>query len=128
MRHGGKNMAEWESSYSGRRLSNARLLTKEEIDARYPIENDSLMAKLTRRSVEAGYDILYGEKSGFSLLYNIRETSDWIPDIMVTATYLYNELPKKDIIVLPNDIIVGTFTDMSRPDAIYVAVKLKEDY
>lgn len=54
-------MAEWESSYGGMFLHNARLLTNEEIKERYPLENNSNMAKLTREFVERGYDILYGE-------------------------------------------------------------------
>lgn len=59
-------MAELESSYGGRFLSNARLLTKEDIEKRYPIENDSHMAKLTREAVEKGFDILYGENPNLS--------------------------------------------------------------
>ncbi len=55
-------MAEWESSYGGMRLHNARILTAEEINERYPLEVDSRMARLTREFAERGYDILLRRK------------------------------------------------------------------
>ena len=107
-------MAEWESSYGGRYLRNARLLTEEEINERYPIQNTSRRALLTRKAVEKGYDILYGEsprpQPGLG--------DDFEPvDILVTAAYLYGTIPEW--------ILTGAFTDMSTPNAIYAAVKLK---
>ena len=33
-------MAEWETSYGGKSLNNARILTDEEIERRYPPENN----------------------------------------------------------------------------------------
>lgn len=112
-------MAEWESSYGGRFLSNARLLTKEEINEKYPIENNSRMAKLTREFVGRGFDILYGENPDLSP-YNIWERYNWSDDVLVTTAHLYKRPPCY--------IIVGAFTDMSQPNAIYAAVKLKHKF
>ncbi len=105
-------MAEWESSYGGMRLHNAQLLTDEEIKARYPLEIDSRMARLTREFVEGGYDILFGENPHItSLGYN------WRSDVIKTAAYLYN--------TTPDQIILGAYTDMSEAKAIYAAVRLR---
>lgn len=107
-------MAEWESSYGGRSLLNARILTKEEINEKYPDQDTTRMALLTRRAVEKGFDILYGESPNPQ-----PELGDDFEhgDILVTAAYLYG--------VVPEEIITGAFTDMSTPNAIYAAVKRK---
>ena len=111
-------MAEWESSYSGMRLHNARLLTAEEINVRYPLEVDSRMARLTRESVERGYDILYGENLDLTLANVLfGEPYDWRPDIIRTAAYLYKTTPEQ--------IVLGCYTDMSETKAIYAAVRLR---
>lgn len=111
-------MAEWESSYGGMFLHNARLLTKEEIQERYPPENNSRMARLTREAVEKGYDILYGENPKLSIF----ETYNWSTDVLVTAAHLYQTTPE--------EIIQWGWTDMSNPKAIYAAVRLRnvKDY
>lgn len=106
-------MAEWESSYGGKFLHNARLLTKEEIQERYPAEDNSRMARLTREFVNKGFDILYGENPELCLW----DTYNWSDDILVTAAYLYHTTPDK--------IIKGGYTDMSNSKAIYAAVRLK---
>ena len=108
-------MAEWESSYGGMFLHNARLLTNEEIKERYPLENNSNMAKLTREFVERGYDILYGENPNLNF-YNYLDYN-WLDDVIKTAAYLYK--------IRPHEIIVGCFTDMSERKAIYAAVRLR---
>ena len=89
-------MAEWESSYGGMFLHNARLLTNEEIKERYPLENNSNMAKLTREFVERGYDILYGENPNLNF-YNYLDYN-WLDDVIKTAAYLY-KIPPHEIIV-----------------------------
>lgn len=106
-------MAEWESSYGGMRLHNARLLTAEEIKERYPLEVDSRRARLTREFVERGYDILYGENPNLTLA----DVYDWSADIIRTVAYLYKTTPEK--------IIIGCYTDMSATNAIYAAVRLR---
>ena len=102
------------ADYGGRILKNARILTKEEINERYPDSNDSRMAKITRRFVEKGYDILYGEsphpKPGLGDDFGHG-------DILETAAMLYRTQPEC--------VKGGTFTDMSKDNAIYAAVKLK---
>ena len=107
-------MAEWESSFGGLFLSNARLLPKEEIEKRYP-KDDSLRAKLTRKAVEQGFDILYGENPNLSPDDILGYYDGWGLDVLTTAAYLYN--------IPPDYIEVGSFTDMSQPNAIYAAVK-----
>ena len=47
-------MAEWESSYGGMFLHNARILTNDEIAQRYPLASNSRMARLTREAVKKG--------------------------------------------------------------------------
>jgi len=113
-------MAEWESSYAGRRLRNARILTSEEIQKRYPPENNSSIAKLTRELVEKGYDILYGEHPNPDISINKILGYNWGRDVRATAAYLYN--------TNPTDIEFGGYTDMSQLNlkAIFVAVKLRE--
>jgi len=111
-------MAEWESSYGGMRLHNARLLTAEEINGRYPLEVDSRMARLTREFLERGYDIFYGENPDLTfadVLFG--EPYDWRADIIRTAAYLYNTTPER--------IVIGCYTDMSETKAIYAAVRLR---
>ena len=108
-------MPEWKSSYGGCHLKNARLLTKEEIDKRYPIENNSRMAQLTREAVRKGYDILYGVHPKLSPNILFQYHDSWMSDVCVTAAYLYK--------TQPDYIIVGGLTDMSQPNAIYAAVK-----
>ncbi len=107
-------MAEWESSYGGRVLKNARILTREEITKRYPDPKASRMAILTYRALENGFDILYGEsphpKPGLG------DDFEGI-DVLVTSAYLYG-LP-------PDEIKTGAFTDLSKDNAIYAAVKPK---
>lgn len=110
-------MAEWESSYSGCFLSNARLLTKEEINNKYPNKNNSRMAKLTYEFVKKGFDILYGENPNLSATNIFQHYKGWLDDILVTASKLYK--------TSPDNIEIGAFTDMSQPNSIYVAVKLK---
>lgn len=105
-------MAEWESSYGGIYLQNAKLLTNEEIEKRYPPESSSRMALLTREFVDKGYDILYGENHRLTLHDN------WSSDVIVTAAYLYH--------AFPNEIVLGGYTDMSESGAIYAAVKTKK--
>ena len=111
-------MPEWKTSYGGHCLKNARLLTKEEIDEKYPINNHSNMAKLTREYVKSGYDILYGENPNH-LPPRFFHAHNWCKarDILMTAASVYDTSPE--------NIIIGPFTDMSEPDAIYAAVKLK---
>ncbi len=111
-------MAEWESSYGGMRLHNARLLTAEEINERYPLEVDSRMARLTREFAERGYDILYGENPNLmsaDVLFG--KPYDWTADIIMTAAYLYKTTPEQ--------IVLGCYTDMSETKAIYAAVRLR---
>ena len=111
-------MAEWESSYGGMCLHNARLLTAEEIKRRYPPEVDSCMARLTREFVEKGYDILYGENPNRTLAdVMFGEPYDWSSDIITTAAYLYKTTPER--------IVLEGYTDMSKANAIYAAVRLK---
>jgi len=83
-------MAEWESSYGGCFLSKARLLTKEEIDKRYPIGNNSRMAKLTHEALNNGFDILYGENPNHNLFCHYK---NWLHDVLVTAAHLYKTTP-----------------------------------
>lgn len=109
-------MAEWESSYGGRFLINARLLTKEEINKLYPIENNSRMAKLTREFIGKGFDILYGENPNLLSNNIFQHYEGWLDDILITASHLYKRPP--------DCIKVGAFTDMSQSNAIYVAVKV----
>ncbi len=109
-------MAEWKSSYGGRFLSNARLLTKEEIDKRYPIKDKSRMAKLTHEFVRRGFDILYGENHDISSNNIFQCYEYWLDDVLLTAADLYKKPP--------DCIEIGAFTDMSQSNAIYVAVKL----
>ena len=108
-------MAEWESSYGGKFLHNARMLTKEEIQGRYPPENNSRMARLTREFVKKGYDILYGENPELDFFDSF--TYNWSKDVIVTAAYLYH--------TTPDEIIQGGWTDMSNEKVIYAAVRLK---
>lgn len=108
-------MAEWESSYGGMFLHNARLLTDEEIKEKYPLEVDSHMARLTREFVERGYDILYGENPNLTLFDSFGY--NWNADILRTAAYLYNTTPDR--------IVLGCYTDMSETKAIYAAVRLR---
>ena len=111
-------MAEWESSYGGMRLHNARLLTAEEIKERYPLEVDSRMARLTREFVEREYKILYGENPNVTLADVLfGEPYDWHADIIRTAAYLYKTTPEQ--------IVLGCYTDMSETKAIYAAVRLR---
>lgn len=111
-------MAEWESSYDGMRLHNARLLTTEEINGRYPLEVDSRMTRLTREFVKRGYNILYGENPALTLADVLfGEPYDWNADIIITAAYLYKTTPEK--------IVIGGYTDMSETKAIYAAVRLR---
>ena len=109
-------MAEWESSYGGMNLYNARLLTDEEIKRRYPPESKSRMARLTKESVERGYKILYGENPNLKTLDDSCKY-DWREDVIRTAAYLYKTTPEQ--------IIIGGYTDMSEINAIYVAVRLR---
>ena len=101
----------------GRFLNNARLLSKAEIDERYPIENNSRMAKLTREFVRRGFDIFYGENSSSKPDTVFQPYDSWSDDIYVTAAHLYG--------VPQEDIEVAAFTDMSKENAIYAAVRLK---
>lgn len=102
-------MSEWESSYGGKILYNARFLTSEEIKERYPCESDSNMAKLTHEFVDKGYNIIYGEIE--------LDDYNWLMDVIKTAAYLYKTTPDK--------IRVGCYTDMSESKAIYAAVRIK---
>ena len=114
-------MAEWESSYGGHFLSNARLLTKEDIEKISPIEDNSRVAKLMREAVEKGYDILYGENPNLSP-YDIFPDYDIfsrILDVQKTAAYLYKRPPARIIVRL---------LSMSHSNGIYAAVKLEEDF
>lgn len=109
-------MAEQEHSYGGITLVNARLLTQEEINTRYPSTNNSFVAKLTREFVERGFDILYGENP------NLKDSKpgtyhNWTEDICRTAAHLYKTTPDR--------IVMGAYTDVSRRDAIFAAVKEK---
>ena len=108
-------MAEWESSYGGMFLHNARILTSDEIAQRYPLRSNSRMARLTREAVEKGWDIFYGENPNLNwdncIGYN------WSKDVTVTAAYLYKTQPDR--------IIIGNYTDMSEVNAIYAAVKVR---
>lgn len=109
-------MARWENSYGRYVLDNARILTSEEIQERYPSEANTFMARLTRAFVEQGYDIFYGENPNRSL-YEFEYGYDWSTDIIVTCAYLYH--------TTTDQIIFGYYTDMSKPNAIYAAVKLR---
>lgn len=108
-------MAEWESSYGGMFLHNARILTSDEIAQRYPRKSNSRMARLTREAVEKGWDILYGENP--NLNWNNCIGYDWSKDVTVTAAYLYKTQPDR--------ITIGGYTDMSEVKAIYAAVKVR---
>ncbi|MCI8700508.1 MAG: hypothetical protein HFJ47_04125 [Clostridia bacterium] len=100
------------------RLYNARLLTAEEIKERYPLEVDSRMARLTRKFVERGYDILYGENPNLTLADVLFGKSyDWNADIIRTVAYLYKTTPEQ--------IVIGCYTDMSATNAIYASVRLR---
>lgn len=109
-------MAEWETSYGGKSLNNARILTDEEIERRYPPENNTNMAKLTREFIKRGYDIVYGEC--LNLKYDEISCDDLMDDVIRTATYLYK--------TTPDNIVLGCFTDMSEKRVIYAAVKMKD--
>ena len=106
-------MAEWESTYGGYSFVNERLLTKKEINKKYPSKDNSRMAKLTRDLVNNGFKILYGERPKTVI------HSTWMKDVprsaLVAAAYLYK--------THPDNIVVGPLTDLSNPNAIYIAVK-----
>ena len=117
---GGYFMVEWENSFGGYSLKNARLLTKEEISKKYPITDNSQKANLTREFFGLGYDILYGEKPDSIPFSSWKRENDLIISALRTAAYIYKTQPK--------DIIVGVFTDLSEQNAIYVAVKKKRHF
>ena len=71
------------------------------------------MAIFTYRALENGFDILYGESPTPRPLGDDFE----VIDVLVTAAYLYG-LP-------PDEIKTGAFTDLSKDNAIYAAVKPK---
>ena len=107
-------MTKLESKYEGHFLSNARFLTKEEIEKKYSVEDNSHTAKLTHEFVKKGFRILYGETPKPSLCNSSRRIN-WSKDVLVTAAHLYKKPP--------DNIEVGAFTDLSQPNAIYAAVK-----
>ncbi len=107
-------MTELQNSSCGRVLNNACILTKEDIRRIYPYTDNSRMAYLTHEFVDAGYDILYGES------YNMSRSQMWdcLDDVVITAACLYQKSP--------DCIKVGAFTDLSQPNIIYAAVRLKD--
>ena len=107
-------MTELQNSNCGRVLNNACILTREEINKIYPITDNSRMAHLTREFSESGYDILYGENPNMSK----SKMWDCLDDVVITAACLYQKSPEC--------IKVGAFTDISSPNIIYAAVKLKD--
>ncbi len=107
-------MTELQNSNCGRVLNNACILTKEDINKIYPITDNSRMAYLTREFSESGYDILYGENPNMSK----SKMWDCLDDVVITAACLYQKSPEC--------IKVGAFTDISQPNTIYAAVRLKD--
>ena len=107
-------MAEWEHSYGGPFLRNARFLTEEEINERYPLENTEFRAQITRQFVNEGYDIIYGEYPNISHNFGVA-LLDWAHGALITAAYLYETFPW--------NVHFRALTDMSNPKATYAAVK-----
>ena len=94
-------------SYRNRTI---KVLSKKEIEERYPKENNSNMAKLTREFVERGFKIVRLKMDGLS-----------------NEKFLTMEVNAAVEIVLNNDNFeIGCYTDLSEllNDTIYVAVKV----
>ena len=89
-------------------------MAKNQANKNYPITDNSRMAHLTREFFDAGYDILYGENPNMSK----SKIWDCLDDVVITAACLYQKSPEC--------IKVGAFTDISSPNIIYAAVKLKD--
>ena len=92
----------------------SNILAKNQANKNYPITDNSRMAHLTREFFDAGYDILYGENPNMSK----SKIWDCLDDVVITAACLYQKSPEC--------IKVGAFTDISSPNIIYAAVKLKD--
>ena len=95
-------------SYRNRTI---KVLSKKEIEERYPKENNSNVTKLTREFVERGFKIVRLKMDGLS-----------------SEKFLTMEVNDAVEIVLNNDNFeIGCYTDLSEKlqnDTIYVAVKV----
>lgn len=68
--------------------------------------------------MERGYDILYEENPNLISAHVLfGEPYDWNADIIRTVAYLYK--------ITPKNIVIGCYTNMSAPNAIYAAVRLR---
>ncbi len=89
-----------------------KILSKKEIEERYPKENNSNVAKLTRGFIEKGFKIAYLKMDGLG-----RETPSW----------RHVEVSNAIEIALKNDNFeIGCYTDLSelKNDVIYVSFKV----